>query len=78
MGKVGRLCNRVEPFAALFWALGLASLHHSTQSMSLYGHSWFNSQGRCIAAPPPPPLLSWYFIYLWYYEGMKGTVFRYL
>ena len=23
MGKVDHLCNRVEPFAALFWALGI-------------------------------------------------------
>ena len=23
MGKVGRLRNRVEPFAALYWALGI-------------------------------------------------------
>ena len=47
MGKVARLCNRVEPFTALFWAFdivlahltlpaGLASLHRRTQSMSLY------------------------------------------
>ena len=25
MGKVDRLCNRVEPFAALFWALSIIS-----------------------------------------------------
>ena len=51
MGKVGRLRNRDEPFAALFWALdnvpwykptpeperhGPASLHRCTQSMFLY------------------------------------------
>ena len=55
-----RLRNRVEPFAALFWALGNvqycsqhltlfadpASLHCRIQSMSLYGHSWFNYQRR--------------------------------
>ena len=28
MGKVDRLYNRVEPYAALFWALGIVSLHH--------------------------------------------------
>ena len=59
MGKMDRLRNKVEPFAALFWALGIvlshhsdpASLHRRTGSMSLYGHvacmvveSWFNSQ----------------------------------
>ena len=43
MGKVDCLRNKVEPFAALFWALGIvlavpASLHRRTQSMSLYGH----------------------------------------
>ena len=41
MGKVNRLRNRVEPFAALFWALeivlpGPASLHRRTQCMSLF------------------------------------------
>ena len=45
MGKVDRLRNKVEPFAALFWALGivlvttqpagLASLNRSIGSMSL-------------------------------------------
>ena len=40
---------------------GLASLHRRTQSMSLYGHSWFNSQRRRVA---PPPILSRYVIYL--------------
>ena len=64
-----RYCNNrntVEPFAAMFWALGIvctcqhlilpagpASLYRRTQSMSLYGHSWFNSQRRCVASPPP-------------------------
>ena len=47
MGKVDRFCNSVEPFAALFWALGSvlantwtvpASLHRCTRSMSLYGY----------------------------------------
>ena len=49
MGKVDRVRNRVEPFAALFWTLGIdlptpdparrpaASLHCRTQSMSLNG-----------------------------------------
>ena len=44
--SVDRLCNRVEPFAALFWTRGIvltntlpagpASLHRRTQSMSRY------------------------------------------
>ena len=68
MGKVHRLNNKVEPLAALFWAHGIvlanmhltlpagpASLHRRTQSMSLYGHSRFNSQQRSVA---PPPLFS--------------------
>ena len=29
-----------------------ASLQRRTQSMSLYSHSWFNSQQRCTAPPP--------------------------
>ena len=55
MGKVDHLCNRVEPFTFLFWALGNVqytsqhwtlpagpvSLHCSTQSIPLYGHSWY-------------------------------------
>ena len=66
MGKVDRLHNRVEPFAALFWALGnvrtnqhlnlpagLASLHRRTQCMSLYNQSWLNSQQDAL----PPSLL---------------------
>ena len=70
-----RLRNRVEPFAALFWALGNvqycsqhltlfadpASLHCRIQSMSLYGHSWFNYQRR--RAGPPPSYLGMLFIY---------------
>ena len=58
MGKVNRLRN----FPALFWALGNvhctsqhltlpagpASLHRSTQSMSLYDLSWFNFQQRRV------------------------------
>ena len=52
MKKVNRLRNRIEPFAALFWALGnvlylpnltlptgLVSLHRRTQGMSLYGQA---------------------------------------
>ena len=61
MGKLDRLRNRVEPFAALFWALGIVFAntwpclpvrYHSTavhKSMSSYGHSWFNSQRRHVA-----------------------------
>ena len=77
MGKVNRLCNRVEPFAALFWALGNvqystcqhltlpagpASLHRSTQSMSLYGLSLgqFSAKTRC---PLPFSYLGILFIY---------------
>ena len=67
MGKVDRLCNRVVPFAALFWALGNVSdqhltlhpgptsLHRRTQSsMSLYFHSWFTIILNKDAPPPPP------------------------
>ena len=56
---MGLLHYRVEHFGALIWALGIvhtckhltlpdgpASLHHSTQSMSLFGHGGFNSQQR--------------------------------
>ena len=53
MGKVDRLCNRVETFAALFWAPGNGLADHGrrpgispppTQSMSLYGHCWLYFQ----------------------------------
>ena len=30
MGKVNRLCDRIEPFPALFWALGIALVHAYT------------------------------------------------
>ena len=74
MGKVDRLRNRVEPFAALFrhstcqhmtLPAGPASLHRRTQSMSLYvwiGHSWFNSQLRRVV--PTPLFLSRYIYHL--------------
>ena len=47
MGKVDRLLNRVEPFAALFWAVGILTCQRLTQPagpaslhrMSLYGHT---------------------------------------
>ena len=65
MGKVDCLRNIVEPFASLLWALGIVYLptpdparqpgillHRRTQSMSLYGQSWFNSQRRRVAPPP--------------------------
>ena len=51
----------VEPLAALFEGLSATILHRRTQSMSLYGHKWFNSQQRL----PSPPFLSMYVIYLW-------------
>ena len=66
-----RLCNRVEPFAALFGALGSvhtsqhltlpadeASLHRRTQRMSLYSMVIFSS--ILNEDEPPPPLLSRY------------------
>ena len=70
MGKVDRLCKRVEPFAALFGLLAMyASQHcppawyHNTAvySQSIYGQSWFNSQRRRAA----PLFLSRYVTYLW-------------
>ena len=47
MGKEDRLLNRVEPFAALFWAVGILTCQRLTQPagpaslhrMSLYGHT---------------------------------------
>ena len=69
MGKVDRLRNRVDPFGALFWALGIvlantgqAAPHRLTQSMFFYCHSWFNSQRRLLASHPL--FLSGYVIYL--------------
>ena len=75
MGKVDRLRNWCEPFAALFWAVGIVlantwpctpAQHHSTamhtQSMSLYGHSWINSLQR-RAGPIPFSYLGVLFIY---------------
>ena len=47
MGKVDHLRNRVEPFAALFWA-GPASLPHRTQRMFLYGHNSIGSTNGSI------------------------------
>ena len=69
-----RLRISAEPFAALHWALGIvlkehltlpagpASLHRSTQSMSLYGLSLgqFSAKTRC---PLPFSYLGILFIY---------------
>ena len=66
MGKVDHLLNRVNPLAAdvlvtqhctcqhLTLPAAPASLHRRTQSVFLYGHSWFNSQQRRVAPPPFP------------------------
>ena len=81
MSKVDRLRNRVEPFAALFWALDIvlantwpcppASLHRRTQSMSLHGHSFsiiFED-----AWSPPPFYLGMLFIYDLCYAGRSSV-----
>ena len=60
VGKADRLRNKVKPFAALFWALGIvlylptpdpahrgvASLHRRTKRLSLYGHAVCTVHGR--------------------------------
>ena len=75
MGKVDHLRIRVEPFAGVLSprhctalyvptpepALNL-NLHHRKQKMSLYGHSWFNSQQTRVA-PPPLSYLGMLFIH---------------
>ena len=83
MSKVDLLCNRVEPFAALFWALGtvlagnwpcppahgITPLPYS-QRVLMYGHGWFSSQQRRVA--PHPPFLSRapYIIYIYHTPWM--------
>ena len=63
---MNRLLNRVEPFAALFWALGNvlytsphltlqagpASLHRRSQSMSLFGHTVGSNLNEDAPATP--------------------------
>ena len=65
MGKVGRLRNKVEHFAALFWAFGgvLSTPDPArrpgltpppyTKHIFFYRRSWFNFQRRCVGLPPP-------------------------
>ena len=78
MGKVGRLRNKVEHFAALFWAFGevLSTPDPArrpgltpppyTKHIFFYRRSWFNFQRRCVAPPPLPPLSCMIFtVYLW-------------
>ena len=88
MGKVDRLCNRVQPFAALFWALGIetwpcpsarhSSMHRRTQSMSLYGwRSWFNSQRRRVASPPRFSCLGMLLIFGLYYKCNNFVLIHY-
>ena len=48
-----------------------ASLHRRTLSMSLYGHSWFNSQRRLVGSPLPFSYLgTGYYIFIY---GLKYT-----
>ena len=84
VNKILKISNGIEPFATLFWALvkstsqqltlhaGPASLHRRTQSMSLYGHSWFNSLRRRAGYPP---FLCLYIIYC-IYEHHTGLLVR--
>ena len=60
MSKVDRLCKRLDPFAAMFWALGIVLYYYLPTSdtarrpgitappyvvpLSLYGQSWLNSE----------------------------------
>ena len=79
MGKVDRLPDRLNLLLPCFGLSALylptpdpgragpASLHCRTQSMSLYGHSWFNSQHGRVA---PPPFHIWV-----YYLSMGGTIY---
>ena len=73
MGKVDRLRNRGEPFAALFWGLGIVLVLYlptlDPARMSLYGQSWFNSQRRRIDALFS--YLGMLFIYGW--ENLSKT-----
>ena len=64
MGKVDRLCIRVEPFAALFWALGnvLANTkhcpparHHSTAVHNAGPYMVIVGSILNKDEPPPPP-----------------------
>ena len=73
MGKVYRLRNRVEPFAALFWALGnvLANtwpwqpaLHHSTAVHKACPYMVIVGSILIKTRPAPPLFLSRYVIYL--------------
>ena len=74
MSKVDRLRNRVEPFAALFWALGInlantwpcpparqnsTAVHKACPYMVIVGSILSED------ALPPPLFLSRYIIYLW-------------
>ena len=43
MGNVFRLCNIIEPFAALFWALGIVLAHILQQVTQPAGLASFNS-----------------------------------
>ena len=66
MGKVDRLCKRVEPFASCFGILALcqhltmpagpASLPRRTQSMSLFGHIVGSILNEDTLPPPPFPM----------------------
>ena len=79
MVKVDRLCNRVEPFAALFSAFGIVlattwpCLPARNHFMSFYGH-WSQLVNFSVKTRWPPPIcLSRYAIYLWLYHIFRAT-----
>ena len=67
MGQVDRLRNRIEPFAALFWALGIAlantcpcppARHHSTAVHKVFSFMVIVGSILSEDALPPPLFLS--------------------
>ena len=78
MGKVDRLRNIVEPFDVLLPCP--ASLHRRTESISLYGQIWFNSQQRRASPPYPPVLFKYVICLVWesLHGGIKRTYYTYI
>ena len=64
MGKVARLRNKIEPFAALFWALGIVNVHTCQQAAWPYKAMF----GSILTEDALPPLS---------YLGMLFNLFIY-
>ena len=75
IGNIFRLHNRIQPFAALFWALGIVLVHILKQltqpagpASLKFGRGQLGSIRRKKSFPLPFSLLAVYLFYVWQRE----------